>query len=94
MSDDQSHPMTRLGEAPKGFIGTIMAITPDANHIGALGADEMERRLLEMGFVEGARVEVRYLGPVGGDPIAVQVDHSLIALRRVDANAIYVQAKA
>ncbi|MGE3642839.1 MAG: ferrous iron transport protein A [Beijerinckiaceae bacterium] len=52
---------------------------------------ELERRLLEMGFVEGARVEILHEGFIGRDPIAVQVDDMRIALRRREANAVLVR---
>ena len=50
----------------------------------------IERRLLELGFVEGATVEILHEGPVGGDPIAVRVNDCTIALRRREAMAIIV----
>ena len=53
---------------------------------------ELERRLLEMGLVEGARVEVLHEGPIGRDPIAVRVDDATVALRRRDADVILVAA--
>ena len=51
---------------------------------------ELERRLLELGFVEGAEVEVLHEGPLGGDPIAVRLNHTRIALRRREAMAVFV----
>jgi ferrous iron transport protein A len=51
---------------------------------------ELERRLLELGFVEGADVELLHQGLFGGDPIAVRVAHTTIALRRREAMAILV----
>jgi len=78
-----------LGLARPGFCGHIHAI-----HVGdgahGLSAVELERRLLELGFVEGAEVEVLHEGPLGGDPIAVRVNDSTIALRRREAMAILV----
>ena len=53
-----------------------------------LSAAELERRLLELGFVEGAKVEVLHEGPLGRDPIAVRVNDTTIALRRREAMAI------
>lgn len=53
---------------------------------------ELERRLLEMGFVEGARVEILHDGPIKRDPIAVRVDEITIAVRRADATAILVRS--
>ena len=54
---------------------------------------ELERRLLELGFVEGATVELLHQGLVGGDPIAVRVADTTIALRRREAMAITVVAR-
>ena len=56
----------------------------------ALAADELESRLIELGFVEGARVEILHEGIVGRDPIAVRVENVTIALRRREAMAIIV----
>ena len=71
------------------FCGHIHAI-----HVGdgahGLSAMELERRLLELGFVEGAEVEVLHEGPLGRDPIAVRVNDNTIALRRREAMAILV----
>jgi ferrous iron transport protein A len=78
-----------LGLARRGFCGHIDAIrVGDGAH--GLDAMELERRLLELGFVEGAAVEVLHEGPLGGDPIAVRVNDSTIALRRREAMAIFV----
>jgi ferrous iron transport protein A len=53
--------------------------------------DELERRLLEIGFVEGALVEVLHEGFIGGDPIAIRVDDMSVALRRREANVVMVR---
>ena len=53
---------------------------------------ELERRLIELGFVEGADVELLHQGLFGGDPIAVRVADTTIALRRREAMAILVTA--
>lgn len=44
-------------------------------------------RLLELGFDEGAEVETLHRAPLG-DPIAVRVDGSVVALRRALARAV------
>ena len=51
---------------------------------------ELESRLIELGFVEGARVKVLHEGIVGRDPIAVRVENVTIAVRRREAMAIIV----
>lgn len=82
---------TRLGEAPRGFRGIISALAPqDAG--SSLSAEELESRLVEFGFVEGAAVEILHEGAFGGDPIAVRVDNMTIAIRRREAMAILVSA--
>ena len=79
----------RLGEAKRGYSGIITRIA--ASEAGsALSATELESRLIELGFVEGARVEVLHEGAVGRDPIAVRVENVTIALRRREAMAIFV----
>ena len=52
---------------------------------------ELERRLIELGFVEGAAVEILHEGIIGRDPIAVRVNNATIALRRREAMAILVR---
>lgn len=47
----------------------------------------MADRLLELGFDEGAEVEMLHRAPLG-DPIAVRVDGSVVALRRALARAV------
>jgi ferrous iron transport protein A len=79
-----------LGLAQRGFAGLIKAIAVGSDHLG-VSAAEIERRLLELGFVEGAAVQILHEGPVGRDPIAVRVNGTTIALRRREAMAILVE---
>ncbi|WP_333823259.1 FeoA family protein [Pinisolibacter sp.] len=78
----------RLGRRSRGWSGWVTGLTPAADL--TITWTEMERRLLEMGFVEGARVEILQEGPIGRDPIAVRVDDLTVALRRRDADVILV----
>jgi ferrous iron transport protein A len=79
----------QLGSAERGTSGTISSV--DARRVAsALSANELESRLLELGFVEGARVEILHQGMVGRDPIAVRVDNVTIAIRRREAMAVTV----
>src|SRR5690242_19798526 len=84
-----------LGAAPVGFRGRIRAVSAQDSELtsGAMPASELERRLLELGFVEGARVEILHQGPFGGDPIAVRVNDATIALRRREARALLTEAE-
>ena len=78
-----------LGLAKRGYRGVIQHFAAgDAG--SALSAIELERRLIELGFVEGARVEVLHEGVIGRDPIAVRVENVTIAVRRREAMAIIV----
>lgn len=78
-----------LGDARVGFRGRIAAL--DVGGIGGgLPAAELERRLIELGFVEGAEVELLHEGLFGRDPIAVRVSETTVALRRREARAVLV----
>ena len=78
-----------LGNAPRGFSGTIQRLEI-LDGSSSLTAVELENRLTEMGFVEGARVEILHEGAIRRDPIAVRVNNVTIALRRREAMAIVV----
>jgi ferrous iron transport protein A len=78
-----------LGQARRGFRGHIQAIDV-GKAVSDLPAAELESRLIELGFIEGARVEVLHEGPFGRDPIAVRVNNATVALRRREAMAILV----
>src|SRR5262245_44105374 len=87
-----------LGSVQLGFKGRISAIQSGNGSDPANGSDrpveDLESRLIELGFVEGAAVEVLHEGLLGRDPIAVRVDGVTIALRRREAMAIIVTPAA
>ncbi len=78
-----------LGLARRGYSGVIHHLAADQTG-SALSAIELESRLIELGFVEGARVEVLHEGIVGRDPIAVRIENVTIAVRRREAMAVLV----
>ncbi len=79
----------RLSLARPGDQGVIVQVgDPGLNDDHAL---ELERRLLELGFVEGARVELLHGGLFGRDPIAMKVDDMRVALRRHEAASLTVR---
>lgn len=80
-----------LATARRGDRGVIVKVTGVSGAAEAVAAEELERRLLEMGFVEGANVEVLHEGLFGRDPIAVRVDDTRVALRRREAGAVSVK---
>ncbi|MEE3626044.1 FeoA family protein [Nitrospirillum sp. BR 11752] len=79
-----------LSRAAKGEVGRVVRVGLNGALHDSLDPDELERRLLEIGFVEGARVEILHEGLFGRDPIAVKVDDMRVALRRREAEAILV----
>ena len=83
--------LTRLSQVQPGDRGIIADVRAD--HAGEHGVDvhELERRLLEFGFVEGAAFEVMHQGLFGADPIAVKLDDMRVALRRRDAEDVWVR---
>jgi len=73
-----------LGKMRTGSLGRVIAIISS-------GECEIERCLLEMGFVEGASVEVLHHGWLRRDPLAVRINRGMtVALRRCEANAVLV----
>ena len=79
-----------LADGRRGFSGVIADVRASAT-AGGLPAAELERRLLEMGFVEGARVEILHEGFIGRDPICVRLDDMRVALRRREARSVLVR---
>ena len=51
---------------------------------------DLERRLLEFGFVHGEQVEVLAEARPGRDPFVVRVGHTTLALRRREAQSVWV----
>jgi ferrous iron transport protein A len=47
--------------------------------------DNIARRLRELGFVNGEEVEIVAKGPLGAEPLLVQVGFTRFALRRSEA---------
>ena len=85
----------RLSDLQIGDSGIVIGIVPSGRSEHAdIGHEELERRLLEIGFVEGARFRVLHEGLIGRDPMAIKLDDMRIALRRREAEAIAVERDA
>lgn len=82
--------LTPLGLAARGFAGVIDRIEVSGLRFD-LPASEIERRLLELGFLEGAKVRILHEGLFGRDPIAVRINGATVALRRSEAMAILIR---
>nr|WP_295382448.1 ferrous iron transport protein A [Pseudoxanthomonas sp.] len=53
--------------------------------------DNIARRLRELGFVDGEEVQIVAKGPLGAEPLLVQVGFTRFALRRSEAARIRVR---
>ncbi|HEY1749983.1 MAG TPA: FeoA family protein [Caulobacteraceae bacterium] len=84
---------TPLSAGRKGFAGAIVEVRAPQGS-GGLGGAEIERRLIEMGFVEDAPVEIVHEGLFGRDPIAIRLADRTVALRRREARAVMVRQTA
>lgn len=79
----------KLNQAQPGDRGVIVKVGDHCHHDEH--AVELERRLLELGLVEGARIELLHEGFFGRDPMALKVDDMRVALRRREAASLSVQ---
>jgi len=99
IADISAAPGARSGETPlslarKGQRGLIVRVSGQTGRSESIDPEELERRLLEMGFVEGAAFEVLHEGLFGRDPMALKVDDMRIALRRKEAASLSVALHA
>jgi len=69
----------RLSQLANGITARVTAVQPTS------GADSIAGRLMELGFVAGEAVRVLATGPMGGEPLLVQVGYTRFALRRAEA---------
>lgn len=76
-----------LSELPHRTAATVEAVTDHAPD------DAIARRLRELGFVSGERVEVLVAGPMGAEPLLVQIGYTRFALRRTEAARVQVSVE-
>lgn len=67
----------------------IVAAVRDASD-----ADPIARRLRELGFVAGEGVRMLTAGPIGGEPLLVEIGYTRFALRRAEAARVQLQTEA
>lgn len=82
MHNHTEHP-SLLTDLPRGKRARICALLSD---------EAMQRRMLELGIIEGAEVEILHEGLIRRDPIAVRVDDRTVALRRAEAATIHIES--
>jgi ferrous iron transport protein A len=56
--------------------------------------DAIAQRLRDLGFVPGEPVRLIARGPLGGDPLLIQIGSTRFALRRAEAARVHVRAEA
>ena len=84
--------LVRLSDARRGDRGVVISVSPQSMTAARQDErEELERRLLEIGFVEGARIAVLHEGFIGRDPIAVALDDMRVALRRREAQGVLIR---
>jgi ferrous iron transport protein A len=75
----------KLTELPRRTAAIVTEVTDLQPH------DLIARRLRELGFVAGERLEVVAAGPFGGDPLLVQIGYTRFALRRSEAARVLLR---
>jgi ferrous iron transport protein A len=88
MGDAAARPLSAL---PRGTRAVIERLHDDGFSLGDAGNSSVAHRLLELGFVPGAEVEVVETMWPGADPLAVRVRGSTFALRRREAALVLVR---
>jgi ferrous iron transport protein A len=78
----------RLSDLPKGASAVVERVE-DAHP-----NDLIAQRLRDLGFVEGEQVRLVARGPIGADPLLIQIGSTRFALRRAEAARVTVQEVA
>jgi Fe2+ transport system protein FeoA len=73
----------RLSDLKPGESGTVVRVE---------GNRSIRRRMLDMGLVKGAEVQVKRIAPLG-DPIEFVVRGYSLSLRKTEAHAIHVDTE-
>ena len=78
----------RLSELDKGQAATVIRVDDVAP------GDAIAGRLRDLGFVNGEPIRVVAQGPIGADPVVVQIGFTRFALRRAEAARVAVETAA
>lgn len=76
----------QLDRLKKGHVGRVAGF--------AEGAGELVAKLREIGFAEGDEVELLERGWLGGAPLSIRLNRTVIALRKSEAALICVEPTA
>ncbi len=83
MKTNENTSTERLSSLKPGELGKIVSILPECK-----GAER--RRFMDLGIVPGTIVSAEFSSP-GGDPTAYSIRHSLIGLRKEQADYIVIE---
>ena len=75
----------KLSDLPRFVAGTVRTVE------AVSGDDPIARRLADLGFVPGETVRLIATGPIGADPLLVQVGFTRFALRRSEAARVRLE---
>ncbi len=78
----------RLSDLPRYTTATVQRVE------AAYTNDAIAQRLADLGFVPGESVRLTATGPVGHDPLLVQIGFTRFALRRSEADRVLVEINA
>ena len=74
----------RLSDLPLGTVATVDSVDQRRP------ADPIAQRLRDLGFVKGEPIRIVAAGPIGADPLLVQVGFTRFALRQGEARRVLV----
>ena len=86
-NENNSHfdPSMRLSDLPRRTSATVEHVED------RMPNDPIARRLRELGFVGGETVQLMATGPIGAEPLLVQVGFTRFALRRSEAARVVLR---
>jgi len=77
-----------LDKLGKNIRAVITKICPEST----INDNNLEQRLLAMGFIEGTTVTIRHFNWLGRDSLVVEIEEgAIIALRKAEASVICIQ---
>jgi ferrous iron transport protein A len=91
---DTAQSLAQLHKGARGLVRGVAETQGSGATIGDVAGSTIARRLVELGFVQGERIEVIEEVRPGGDPIAVRIGSSIFALRRREAQAVMIDVEA
>jgi len=77
-----------LSELAMGASATVIEVKDSVTD------DRIAQRLRDLGFVAGEPVRLVARGPLGADPLLVQIGYTRFALRRAEAARVMITTEA